>query len=579
MQSRRNGRGERLGRLRTVPRIHGRLLQKTGADAIVSPCLATGLAWRHAAGSLSRRLLVDHPTFMAKQPPASGSSKNKDDDSWGKLASDLLGIQLGGADDDFDLPDEEVPPAKPVVAATPSAPASVSDFKPTASQQQAEPDLSFPEDDLSFPEDDDDEVAADSEKDVEPVSIEETTAHSRHENEPDIWDQLESWNWEEPVKPAPRSHSEPPSGRGGDRSGRRGSSGPPRARDGGRERPRSRDEERPRPQREAASPAAEQAPRERPPRREEAPRREDRPRRSESRDEAPRAEQRPARQPESTEQRPPRSAPPRSVASVTPDDGFAAGLDDEPTPRRSPPASSRPAESRTAEPKVAPPARQPSPAGSSHDDDFAVDLFAELARAAGDSDTTEPACSDQGGSESSDEDRPRRRRRRRRGGRGNRPDGVVCATDADDRPDSEERNEDDPLAFASDDDSSTDDTEEDEASETRSEGTDDEGGEQPRPRRRRRRGRRRPDERPGEVAAVGVGKQSENEDDDDEGDDDNEPEARSERVEEEALAPVNYEGIPTWEEAISYLIRTRGPDPRGRGNGGSRGRGGPPQRR
>ena len=527
---------------------------------------------------------------MAKQPLSSGSSKNKDDDSWGKLASDLLGIQFGGPDDDFDLPDEDAPLAKPI--ATETTPAALSESKPVMAQQQAEPDL-------SFPEDDEDEVAADAEKDVEPVSAEKASADEREVNEPDIWDQLESWNWDEPVKPAPRSHSDLPSGRGSDRSGRRGpggpprssSGGPPRDRDSGRDRSsRGRDEERPRPPRDVVAPAAEQPPREKPPRREEAPRqessrreeapsREDRPRRSESRDEALRTERRPARQPESTEQRPPRSAPPRSVASVTPDDGFAAGLDDEPTTRRSPPVASRPATPRPAESAATPPSRRPAPAGSGGDDDFAVDLFAELARAADGNDTAEPGSSDEGGSESIDEDRPRRRRRRRRGGRGRRPDTVAGEADADDSSDSEDRNEDDPIEFASDDDSSTDDTEDDDTSETRSESMDEEGGEQRRPRRRRRRGPRRP----AEDAEVGAAKRSEN-DEDDNGSEDgdevrDEPKARSERVEEEPLAPVNYEGIPTWEEAISYLIRTRGPEPRGRGDGGSRGRGGSPHRR
>ena len=46
--------------------------------------------------------------------------------------------------------------------------------------------------------------------------------------------------------------------------------------------------------------------------------------------------------------------------------------------------------------------------------------------------------------------------------------------------------------------------------------------------------------------------------------------------EEEALVPVSYEGIPSWEEAISYLQR-RPRDSRQRGDNPSRGRG--PHRR
>ena len=90
---------------------------------------------------------------MAKQPPA--VSKNKDDDSWGKLASDLLGIQFGGADDDFDLPDDEPPAAKSIPAEVAPAAVVALGMKGRAAEKTPEPDLSFPEEDLSFPEDDD----------------------------------------------------------------------------------------------------------------------------------------------------------------------------------------------------------------------------------------------------------------------------------------------------------------------------------------------------------------------------------------------------------------------------------------
>ena len=45
--------------------------------------------------------------------------------------------------------------------------------------------------------------------------------------------------------------------------------------------------------------------------------------------------------------------------------------------------------------------------------------------------------------------------------------------------------------------------------------------------------------------------------------------------EEEAVVAMEYENIPTWEEAISYLLKPRGD---GRGEGGGY-RSGPPRRR
>ena len=50
-----------------------------------------------------------------------------DDDSWGKIASDLFGIQFH--DDDFELPDDDAPVKKPQpvspVVTIPSASASI----------------------------------------------------------------------------------------------------------------------------------------------------------------------------------------------------------------------------------------------------------------------------------------------------------------------------------------------------------------------------------------------------------------------------------------------------------------------
>ena len=48
---------------------------------------------------------------------------NPDDDSWGKIASDLFGIQFN-EDDDFELPDDESPVTKPQPV-SPSSPAPV----------------------------------------------------------------------------------------------------------------------------------------------------------------------------------------------------------------------------------------------------------------------------------------------------------------------------------------------------------------------------------------------------------------------------------------------------------------------
>lgn len=574
---------------------------------------------------------------MAKQPPS--ASKNKDDDSWGKLASDLLGIQFGGADDDFDLPDDEPPAAKSIPAEVTPPSVATPELKGRVAEQAPEPDLSFPEEDLSFPEDDDvsapakkavaaerrperREVAAEQGSDDEPAREREPAKRAREDGDRDIWDALESWNFDEPHKPpVARSQSDASAARGGSRP-IRADGGPRRDRDGGRERPRDRDQETPRreaPPRDQA-PRSEQSPRERPPREEVSARppmaRRDEAapvdavpaqggsdrgprRRSESRGDAPRAErgdapraergdaprsgQRPPQKAPAQEARPPRSLPPESI-SVGADDGFASGLDDEPKPRRSPAPSVR----------SEVPVRKPTPAvrqSESVDDDdvFASDLFQEFVE---EDDSEE----DDGGAtssseESSDEDRPRpRRRRRRRGGRGRRTEAEIAADGDPESSDSDDDNE-DMLGFGSDDDSQS---EEEEAADSRSVSSDDddddennEDGEKRRPRRRRRRGRKRSDDQPAPVAAS-VGGDSTGEEDDD--DDDVVEDAGSSGggrpvraavapVDEEPLAPVNYEGIPTWEEAISYLIRSRGPDPRGRGNSGPRGRGGAHQRR
>lgn len=77
-----------------------------------------------------------------------------------------------------------------------------------------------------------------------------------------------------------------------------------------------------------------------------------------------------------------------------------------------------------------------------------------------------------------------------------------------------------------------------------------------RPRRRRRRRRRRPGERIEEPQL-----REPLEDQEEEAESEGEP---AEDRTTEPLARGRYEDVPTWEEAISYLVRVRGEPPRGR---------------
>jgi ribonuclease E len=172
-------------------------------------------------------------------------------------------------------------------------------------------------------------------------------------------------------------------------------------------------------------------------------------------------------------------------------------------------------------------AKGPAPA-----DEFASDLFAE-----------QPPSPARGESARDDADEPQRHRRRRR--RRGRPDeaGAVSegtaeavTDDEDDRVSAEstEEGEGGPVAEG------TTETDED------------------RPRRRRRRRRRRPGDRTEEprVREASVDRDEESV----EGEEPDEGEAS------EPVARIRYDDVPTWEEAISYLIRTRGEPPRGRGD-------------
>ncbi len=498
---------------------------------------------------------------MANQPPRSGGSKDKDDDSWGKLASDLFGIQFGAPsdddDDDFDLTDDEPAAAPPV-----SAPVGLAAVEPISVDE--EPDVSFPEDD------DDDIVtpvvrtesprpAARPERKevraerVEPPEAKEPAPEKGDEAEKDIWDLLESWNWDEPNREA-RSRSADDQQSTGSTSGgrprgdRRDDRGPKR------ERPRDRDRDRggDRPARprtpEAATPEAET--------RESRPRREDRPRRPESTDrdqqrsERPAAEApRPARAPEQAERRPSRR--PERSSTTRSDDDFASGISDS---AAAPPASEKPRTPR-------PPRRQPEPPREvevrADSDEFADDLFVEAA-----DDSVEVAFDSEGSEAESPagNDEPRRRRRRRRRGGRSRRDGAP--------------REEGVVDEVTEPDEAGDEFAEETAAEPAEEASEDEGGrEARRPRRRRRRVRRRPEEQapPVEVQDGDIEEEvaiSEDEIGDEESfaDDD-----------EEAPVVVSYEGIPSWEEAISYLQR-RPRDARPRSEGSSRGRGGPHRR-
>src|SRR5262245_46653587 len=87
------------------------------------------------------------------------SSPRGDDDSWGKLASDLFGINLD-ADEDLDvgdlLPPAVVPPSPPPAAAAPPAPA-------------AEPAPSIDLSDMDFEAD---EAEPEEEVDDDPTEVE-----------------------------------------------------------------------------------------------------------------------------------------------------------------------------------------------------------------------------------------------------------------------------------------------------------------------------------------------------------------------------------------------------------------------
>ena len=98
-----------------------------------------------------------------------------DDDSWGKIATDLFGIQFND-DDDFELPDDQAPVAK-------TPPVSPSPVGATTSKAEEVHHADKIE-----------EVVA---EEPEPPKKGTTPGNEDHD---EFWDILESWNWDETSK-------------------------------------------------------------------------------------------------------------------------------------------------------------------------------------------------------------------------------------------------------------------------------------------------------------------------------------------------------------------------------------------
>jgi len=503
---------------------------------------------------------------MANQPPRSGASKDKDDDSWGKLASDLFGIQFAKPDDDdFDLPDDESPLAtapQPEVKSGPTLADVVPVTEAAGSNFEEEPDLSFPEEDepaVATPKPVVKSKTAPPKKEVNEVVVEENEAdedasvHSKPDTEKDIWDLLETWNWDEAPRDSNRGRSTQDSlpAEGGRSSGPRSID-----HDSRRERFPERSGERAgRSRSSETTPAGENT-------RETRPRREDRPRRtgtherdrqrSEPHAPEPRpVETRPARS-EGSNRRPPHSVTPKDPAGLS--DEFATGLDEEAI--RSQPVRER---GRPAARRPSPPPRTPAPPV----DDFDGDLFAELEATQSDEgadaaeDSEESAAETQAG-----EERRRRRRRRRRGVRNRRDEYAPATSETDESTEDVVQSADDESLAAE--------------PEESVEGSSDLGEREPRRRRRRRRVRRRDDETVEQTemdATTGEVDESSVLEEDSTDEESFETDEESVESDEEPVVAVSYEGIPSWEEAISYLQR-RPRESRPRGDGPSRGRGG-----
>ncbi|WP_373651936.1 hypothetical protein [Schlesneria sp. DSM 10557] len=509
-----------------------------------------------------------------------------DDDSWGKIASDLFGIQFND-DDDFELPDDEAPVAESHSAAAVTG----SSLSSSAAEMETVAEAGF------------DEV---EETAQEVVETDKKSTVPGNEDHDEFWDILESWNWDESEKTPPARRTDESQGRrsrqeSGSSEPRRGQRDEPARRESAsrREEPARRSET----PRRAAEPTRAESPRPEVARGEEAPRREERRReqperprrrnlegveetiadddndlpkvREESRRERPpRTEQPPkprraapadrpaaeravperpaaAKRPQAERrpQRPAENVKTRETASEYVGNDFGSGVEDAvETPR---PKQARPVRKR--EDKVAPPparrpvaTRRPEP-----EDDFEGDLFLS------DSDdefideavTSEPEesvfDSDDG---ESGPPRRRRRRRRRRGRSASDLASVPADLEADDSCDADE-----PAAYDDADEELTEVEATDEVQEP-----EEEEREVRRPRRRRRRRGRRSDiPAASELESEDLEEEVSEEFSDEEHGDEIQSvdrDSESEDADEEVVLPVSYEGIPTWEEAISYLV-------------------------
>lgn len=432
----------------------------------------------------------------------------KDDDSWGKLASDLFGIDLG-PQDDFDFAEAE-PAAMQPVAQQPASPEPVAEEVPAETVVEANPAA---------------EVPAGTD---------------------DYWGALETWDWNEgEVAREKRAPSKPASERGGRREDgdRRGSRSRKPREDGPRgERPRRSESAR---TSESASP---------PPAREgnEAPT-EDREARA-PRAERPRRSDRPRRAEAASASGTDRPRPPQRPKAPISSDDFGAGIEEEFLTEQDE-WESGPFEEAAAPPSI-----------EIEDDEFGSGINEGSGRQTS------------GEDEDDDTDRPKRRRRRRR----RRPAGdrQESGSSAEAGIDDDRETVDEEAAETS---ASEDEFSEEEPRTTASEGED-------RPRRRRRRRRRS-----GPAGGDDAPRTSSQEFEDSEVIETvpRRPQptlepggAHLEEVfdgeEPEPIQRVNYDDVPTWDEAISYLVRVREGEPRGRGprdsGSGNRGRR-PPQRR
>jgi ribonuclease E len=381
-----------------------------------------------------------------------GPQNRGEDDSWGKLANELLGINLGAEEDldlsDLEPPPLEAPPPAPQPAATPAAEAidlSEMDFEADVEEEEEEKPI----------------VAAAAE--VEPaIEGEEVASEPAATAEADdFWDVLESWDWETSEEGAKAAKD---SERGSRRPDRRGME----SRGGKRE---SREERPPRGEVERTRPA----------RREESPRREV-----------------------------PRSSLPSRPAPVA--DEFGAGLLEEVEESSWGPTTER------ARPSL--PHDVIEPAGELVEEEDEPEFGVEAER-------------EGEGLKEEGAPRRRRRRRRRRGGerREKRPE-LLEDVDELASPVEEE------LSVES-----AESVEEEWEAERR-------GG-------RRRRRRRRPEGSPPPATTEEPEMSEQIELPEEDG-------SATEEEEDALVRPMSYENVPTWEEAISYLLRPRGERPRRR---------------